>query len=697
VKKLDHSTKVILLTLGITVSVVPIYASDYTVESSSTTQNDGNLLDGDDSLAITSEGSISTAANSDDAVNMTGDNITIINQGVISTSGSSSDIINGNNNTTVTNSGTMSTTGSSAKGIVLDDYAVISNSGIIKTLSSNADAILIGENGVVNNSGNITTSGSGSEGISAEKNSKIYNSGTIKTASEAIHVRGDYGTIVNSGIIITSGTNSDGMDLDDFNTVINSGTISTTDDDSDAIYARSDNEIINSGKITTSGDDSNGIRLLGDNNSITNTGSIIAKGINSYGIGSDDVGTMIINNNGYIEATNTGSFAIYNDDAVVTNTTLNLNNGSRVLGAIDLGNNGGDTDTVNIYGGSPSAAITIENAEEINLFTSGVKVGNTVTTVDSTSEKSNSTGLATLTSSIHNSINQRRFFTTPSKLTAGFSYQERQSQTWVSTFAGIRKFAATNENTKYDYRQYGVSAGNEWDYKDAIVGITAGVANSKSESDLQSFENTSSHVFAGVYGVFNLGRAKLSTTILTGYGDNENKRYVYDNTNGLETATSDTQIIFLSPSVNLQATYRFSDGYEFRPSANLTYNIARVDGYKELGTTQSNFSIDDRYVKVFSSKLQVALAERFDSEEELEIRAGINARYSNDDNVDAVLNGTSFDYSIEGDNSVYGFYTGVNFKIAKTNNLEFIADVEIGASEHDEKYANASLKFEYIF
>ncbi len=696
-KKIDKKSKIIALLLGLNAPVIPIYAADYTIDSSSTIQNNGIILDGDDLLTITKKGAISTSTNSNDAINTTGDNIVLINNGRIETLGSSSNAITGQSNTTITNSGIINTTGSSAKGIVLDDSAVVTNSGIIKTSSSNSDAILTGENSVVNNSGTITTLGSSSEGIRVDKNSSIYNSGTITTASEGILTTGDYVRIINSGTIFTSGSNSDGMDLESYNTVTNTGTITTSDDSSDGIYAKSDNIINHSGKITTSGDGSNGVRFQGNNNSITNNGSIKATGINSYGIGSDDTGSMIINNSGYIEATNTGSYAIFNDDADIIDTTLNLKSGSIILGDIDLGNNGGDTDIVNIYGGSPSASITIQNAEQINLLTSGLRIGNTVTTVDSTSEKANSRGLATLTNSIHNSINQRSFVTTTFIPGTGMPNQEQQPQSWVNTFAGMRKFGATHENTGYDYTQYGVSTGHEWEYQNTKMGITAGVAHSKEESDLLSFENKSNYIFAGVYGVFSIGQVKLSTNLLTGYSDLNKKRYVYDNTNGLETALSDTHNIFLSPSINLWTSYSFGERYEFRPSANLTYNIAYLDSYQESGTTQSNLTVDDRYTRSFSSKIQIAIAEKLDSDKELEIRAGFNARYSNDGTVNARLNGTSFDYAIEGDDSEYIFYTGANFKIAKKDSLVFVADLEIGTADRNEEYVNASLQLKFNF
>jgi hypothetical protein len=676
-----------------------IYADEFSVDSPSTTQNDGNVLDGDDSLTITSNGSISTSANSDPAINMTGDNISIVNNGTISTTGSSSKAVVGLNYTTVTNTGVISTSVGTSYGIDLDDYAVVYNSGTIQTLSANSDAILVRENSIVTNTGTIITAGSGAEGIRVDEHSKIYNSGLIETTSEAILAVGDNVTIVNSGVIKTSQTNSDGIDIDNFNKLTNTGTISTVGTSSDAIFARSDNAIVNSGEILTSGTESNGISFSGNNNVIDNTGDIKVTGINSYAIGSNSDGSLVINNSGYIEGNNTGSYAVYNDDTDVTDTTLNLNNGSRILGKIDLGNNGGDTDTVNIYGGGKSlpASITINNAEAINLYASGVVIGDTVTTVDSTFEKSFSVGLVSLIHSVHNSIYKQNTRNLSSQATASNTNQTQASQTWVSAFGEIRNFSETDDNTAYEYQHFGVSTGYEWDQNNSRLGVMAGVASSSSESDSASFKQHSKHAFVGGYGVFNVGKLQLSTNLIAGYNDSDNERYILDNINGLETAFSDTNSVFISPSVSVMAKFKMGENYEIRPSANITYHATYIDGYKESGSTQSNLSVSDRYSQGLSSKVQLAIANHFSSEGKAEFRIGLNNRYIDDESVNAALNSAQFEYGIQGEEAIYGVYTGANLQLAKGDNLAFIADIELGSSKGSEEYVNASMKFHYSF
>jgi len=275
-------------------------------------------------------------------------------------------------------------------------------------------------------------------------------------------------------------------------------------------------------------------------------------------------------------------------------------------------------------------------------------------------------------------------------------YQEEVPTVWVKTFGGLMNSDGTDETTAYNYHQYGINAGIEWDYKDSRIGITAGVANSKAKSSLQSFENKSNHVFVGAYGIFNLGNAKLSTAILTGLSGNDNKRYVYDNLNGLETASSDANSIFVSPTVNIWTAYSLSNGYEFRPFFGLVYNLAYIDSYTESGTTQSNLSVDSRNTHIISSKQQLAIAQRINNKE-VELRGGINSRYSNDDSVSASVSGNAFDYSVAGDDFVYGLYAGCNLQIATRDNLIFTSDLEFGLAKHYETYVNANLMLKYLF
>ncbi len=743
-KKINYYFSFILFVLNMTVVNTPLFSADYSLNSSSTTTNDGNTLDGDDSLTVTSEGSLSTGSAGVNSIETTGNNNTINNSGTINiTGGAGGDAINVSSGTknTVINSGTITISGAGSDnyGIFIDaDYTTVENSGTITGI--NKEAIYLEQNShysTITNSGTITTSGSSSDGITVYRsnyvtvtnsgdisttgdtahgifldmaeNSIVNNSGTINTTGDdanGMMILNRNNTVTNDGTITTTGDDAYGIELRTDNTLTNNGTVSTSGSNSSAIYSYNNNTITNKGTLETTGTGAHTVRLY-NRATFTNTGSITATGTSSnafyiWDSSSDGVENVTINNSGLISATGSSGYAIYNasgNDG--TDIILNLQAGSRILGAIDLGDN---TDTVNIYGGSPSASLTIQNAETINLYTSGIKVGNTVTTVDSTSQKAVSVGLTTLSNSIHNTINQRTFISelkpikvASLKLSADMLSQKQEPEVWIKTFGGIRDFGGTDNTTSYDHKHYGVNIGYEWDYKDSRVGLTGGVAKSEAQSDLKSFENESKHLFLGVYRIFNLDSVKLLTTVLTGFSDDENKRYVYDNTNGLETATSDTNTFFISPSINLWSAYKFKKDYEFRPSFNLAYHLSYIKGYNEVGTTQSNLEIDDRKAHEFTSKIQLALAQKIDIEKEVEFRTGVNARYRDDDNVDATISGTSFDYSIDGDDSVYGLYAGVNFQISVRDNLAFISDIEVGKFQHNEEYINMNFKLKYQF
>ena len=691
-----------------------------------TAGNDSHAIFADETNTVTNSGTIITTGNDANGINVN-ENSIVTNTGSISTTGDDAHGIGVAADSTVTNSGSISTAGNDSSGIYVDDEddvtitntgsitavnghgfslgnsddSVANNSGTINVSGNSKHGIYIDDNGRVNNSGTILTSGVGGDGIYGHNYSTVINSGSISTSgdnADGIDVW-QYSSITNSGTIATSGNSSPGIDADDYNTVINTGTITTSGSSSYGIEIDADSTFNNSGTITTTGSTAHGIYLKGDNITISNLGSVKVSGTNSSAIrimnGFDNT---VINNSGTISG---------DDHAILGETgdiTLNLLQGSRVIGTVDLGDNGGDNDIVNIYGGSPSASLTIDNAEQISLFGSGVIVGNTVTTVDSTMENAYSVGLATMADSIHRTLNQRSTFKAPMKpvkvasldLPPGLLFQEQKPVAWGQVFGGLRSHDAYDDAVAYDHKHYGVSGGYEWAFNDTSLGLMGGFAQSRAESDLTSFDTDVNHLFFGGYGSFSFNSIKVSTSLIGGYSDHDNKRYVYDNLNGLEAATSNTEGYFISPSVTLGTAYSFNQDYEFRPSLSVAYHLARINGYDESGTTQSNLTISDQTIKVLSSRLQLAVARTLDGQE-VELRCGVTNRFTDNDKTEASLAGTTFRYSGAGDDSVYGFFAGINFQMATINALTLVADFEAGGAGGNEFFIDGNLKLEYRF
>ena len=537
---------------------------------------------------------------------------------------------------------------------------------------------------------------------------------TSSTASTAISATGSNVVITNSGAINAEGANSNGVDSNAANASINnSGTINT-----DNIGISSDGE---NASITNSGNMNNSyINILstGDNTRITNSGTIISTSYLGLGSGGDNAnitnsGTINAVDDGiYIDAANTtitnsglisGTSHAVLGDSDATGMTLNLLEGSRLIGAIDLGGTG-DNDTVNIYGGSSSANLSFLNTENINLFGAGVVVGNKIITVDATAESTRDVALSQFTSSVHSLISQRMANTGVSQpvqvaaltLSPSMFFAERKPFAWAQFFGGQLNRDAQGTALAYDSRHMGVNFGYEWDNDKTRIGAVGGIVNAQTESKIASFETKTDSYYIGGYSHSKLGMLNLTTSLIGGFSESDNERVVIDNMNGAQVAKSDMSSTFISLGLSLDAAFKATDNIELRPAFSVNYSVAQMDDYQESGTTNSNLSVDKRNLNVLSGRAQLGTAFKINDAAELEFRVGASSRSSRSANVNASIAGNAFSYSNGGDERVNGGFVGVNLLFARKNNLRLSADVERGGNS-DEDYVNGYLRLDYSF
>lgn len=714
--------------------------------------------------SITNSGSISTTGLAGLGIVSAGANASIVHSGSISTTGFTGvGILSLGDNTAITHSGNISTSGDDAYGIwSLGDNFTITHSGSILTTGDYGVGIASERDNVsISSSGNISTEGDYAEGIrSFGDNDSITSSGSITTSGDygyGITSTGDNASTTSSGSILTTGILGSGIfSLGDNTVITHNGSISTTGALGYGILSYGDNDsITSSGSISTTGNFGSGIWSLGDSVSITNSGSISTAGLSSGGIvstgntaiitNSGSISTIgnfshgiyslgansTINNSGLISATGTiptpisfayrgayygayyGAFLGASNSAAILGSsndiTLNLLPGSQIIGRIDLGDDGGDLDTVNVYGdGRPSSStsLTFENTEVINLFgVNGVLAGSTVVTVDPTGESTRGVALAKTTSAIHNVISQRMAHTTPlapsrvASLTPapGMLFQERKPVAWAQAFGGESERDSEGSALEYEHDYRGVTLGYEKDYDGHRLGLMGGFVHAETETDIDSFETETDSYYLGAYGHINLGSVNLTTALIGGYSDSDNERVVWDNLNGREVAKSDLDGLFISPSVTLSTAYTVNNHLELRPSASVNYSVAWLDSYREQGTTSSNLKVDDRTSRALSARLQLAAAYKLNQRSEIELRTGVNSRHTDDDDVDVNLAGSSFRYGVSGDEDVTGGYAGLNVRFAASENLSLIADIEVGSASGDEDSTSGHLTLEYQF
>ena len=579
-----------------------------------------------------------------------------------------------------------------------DDTGVIEAGGTL-TVGAFTDAMdVIGSDNTITNNGAITAGNIGIYASDTATNATITNSGSITGGSgDGILALGTKAIITNSGTITS--TDANGIASTGAKAIItNSGSITGTNDD--GIFSSGDDATITNTISGTITGNVIGISSVGDDATITNSGTITGGGAVSVGIDSIGPGS-IINNSGHITGT---TLAVRG--GITDGLTLNLLKGSQLMGAIDLGG-AGDNDTVNIHGGSVSATLTLLKVESVNLLGPGLKLGEyngVVVSVDGTAEAARSVVLSTITSDIHDQIAQRTYLPAApqpvkgvtSTVLPGLQFKQHKPVAWMQVLGGDSDRDAEDNARAYEHDYVGINGGYEWDLGQRRVGLVGGVVNSDTDGNENSFKSDTEHFYLGAYTSQQLQGFTLTTSLLGGYGRHDNERLVIDNLNGREVAKSDFSSLFISPSVTIASAYKIYERVELRPSASVNYSIAWLDDHSERGTTQSNLSVDDRKIQALSTKLQIAAAYAYSATSEFELRTGVNSRYTDDDDTEISIGGSKSKFSNVGDENVYSSFVGARIRIASSDQLSLVADVELGGNG-DEDYKAGHLSVEYTF
>lgn len=616
-----------------------------------------------------------------------------------------------------TNNGTISTEGVGGSGMLGDGTATnarLVNNGTISTDRFTGRGIYgQGANSTLINRGAITTSGSSGVGIlSSGSNSTLLNSGTITTSglsASGVASTGANATFINSGTITTSGNTAYGLSSTGANaTVVNSGVITTSGIGAAGIrhITGSNATLVNSGSITTQ--DGDGFEVAGSGSTITVTksGSITVSGSGRVGIRSGGTNGTI-NVSGTVIATGAATQAILGG---ATSQTLNIKPGATIVGTIDLG---AGTNAVNIdtSAGARSSTLTIANAGTVNTSAGGdgiaLQSGSTVVIVDPTGIAANRAALGTTTVGIHQAVSQQlarsnarqSIVVAANDLEPGMLYAPQKPFVWGQVFGSYLSHGDDGANLGYRSRVGGAVGGYEKPIEDHSIGVFGGVSVGGMKTDEASLESDSSGFFVGGYGEYVVGDWAIDGTMVVGYQRHQDRRLVVDNLIGEETAQSDYNSVYVSPSLAVIRSIDIGGGIALRPSAQVNYTYGYYQGYDETGTTSSNLRVDAHAVDVINGRLQ--LAARQDLEDgvgEMELRGGMKYSYFGRDSVDVGLsNGPLVRYQGSGETSSHGGYVGGNLRYDLDRQMTFVADIELGFATSDERTASGFVGLEYRF
>ncbi|MDP2696927.1 autotransporter domain-containing protein [Thalassospira sp.] len=692
-----------------------VQAADFTVSEGVTDTVAKTLTAGETGL-IEQGGVLNVTTG--DAITLNADGVRVTNNGTITTVGGTGRVGifgsgGGATNVQFVNNGTIRTGANNGYGMAsLGARSTFINNGTLTTSGANAHAIHgAGANSTLVNNGTLTTSGNDSYGLnSANANSTIVNSGTITTSgtdSYGIGSTNSGSTLSNSGTITTSGSNAFGMYNDgDGVTSVNSGTITTSGSDGAGIRGDGNNStLVNSGAITSTNAD--GIRSSGSSNTLTvsDGGTVTVSGAGRAGIRSTGANGTI-NVSGTVIATGAATQAIVGS----SNQTLNIKPGATIVGTIDLG---AGTNAVNIdtSAGARSSTLSISNAGTVNTSASGdglvLQSGSTVEIVDPTGFAANRAALGTTTVGIHQAVSQQLarsnkpqpVVVVASDLEPGMLYAEQMPFVWGQVFGGYKKRGDDGANLGYRSRVGGAIGGYEKPIGDHSIGVFGGVSVAGMKTDMASVEGDSNGFFVGGYGEYVVGDWAIDGAVVVGYQRHQDERLVVDNLIGEETAQSDYNSVYISPSLAVIRSIDIGGGIELRPSAEVNYTYGYYGEYTETGTTSSNLTVKGHGVDVINGRLQLAARQDIaDGLGEIELRGGMKYSYFGRDSVDVGLgSGPVVRYQGTGDTSSYGGYVGVNMRYDVDRRMTVVADMELGLATGDEQSASGYLGLEYRF
>ncbi|MGV7220713.1 MAG: autotransporter outer membrane beta-barrel domain-containing protein [Nitrospinales bacterium] len=434
-----------------------------------------------------------------------------------------------------------------------------------------------------------------------------------------------------------------------------------------------------------------------DSNTIHNSGSITTRGDSAFGIYFGNSSSNTIHNSGGIFATGPGSLAIFDDGG--SDNTLNIYPGSQIVGGIDFENAG---DVINIFGNGgagSSSTLMFVGTPTVNTFgdnavNRGAPTG-TYYYADPTRQSINGAALGSLTGGLHDvllgrtvggSTQQPQLAST--RVEPGMMSSSDDSQIWVSGFGSHRERENDGSVLAYDHDYYGGVADYETSYgRSSRIGFLAGYARTDLATDFKSVNTNSHSGFIGAYGQVQFSSFNLDGSLIAGYEQNDNERLVVDNINGFETAESDYDSFFISPSATLSTQYNISDKLVSRSSITGIYSLGWYDSYTESGTTQSNLSIDDRLAHALVAKVKIQLAYLFSKTCEVGFHIGGRYRYTINNDVDATLSGVSFQYAAAGDNTYAEALFGANARYAILDNLNLTLNTEYSLSDIETNFS----------
>lgn len=631
-----------------------------------TTGDSEHGIAADDFSTIVNRGFISTTGI--DARGINGeDGNTIVNHGVIATEAAVSQAISVYDENTIINYGTMSA--ERANVIRTEDSNTIINQGVILANGS-PHAVVFDDDNIVTNTGEIRGTGTDTFGLDGSSRNVITNTGTISVTGIGIDADHD-NTIVNSGLVEITAIRT-AVDLGDGNNVTNTGTIRTTRNYSWGVAVDDDNIINNSGLISTVGESSDAVIVL-NGNVITNSGAIVATGLNSSAVHLSQ-----------------------------TDNTLNLLQGSRIVGLIEFGEFDGEGNTVKLGRGEnwlmtftedPTLRNSLDTSGAPTAFLNG---GLTVATFDAAATVfgAEASALSDLTGVINATLHHR--------LTAG----NPTTYVWTQGFGAQRNADDDGGGSFQPAAADNTLAGGMAGFSTPLAsfargGLFAGYAHGSLGSPNHEIDQQS--WFGGAYGRAFRGQAFADLIVTAGQTDNDSARRILNNMalDGVEFARGGYDGWFVNPELTLGMEMPFGVSSKLVPSASVGYAGLFLDGLTETGS-QAAVTLESRDIELINGRLQLEMrtsGETSTGPWQTAVRAGVRGRSSiGDDSLAGVLAvSTAFNVTPEDDDDAVAGFLGADLTFSVASSTQVFAGAETALEDDGDSIfaGRAGLAFKF--
>lgn len=502
--------------------------------------------------------------------------------------------------------------------------------------------------------GSVICSGTDNDGFSdADPNLSITveAGATLTNANDGIAISGAGSMVVNRGVISVTGDANQGIITTGGTTTIsNSGTISSN---AQSIWAlNGDNTVINSGIVMTHSLIAVGISVQDDNNTITNSGKIVATTDGA-------IAPRAIRFDGDSNQLNllAPSFLAGTLVAGGTNLTVDVTTGPShsVLWAFD---------PVTLVGGTINAGGTVP-------FFYDAATGQ-FATFDPTRFAASVDQLNEITGIISDLTDR------PDGLSSA------NNDVWIKAFGRLAVFEGDAATLNRDITSLGIAAGGNARVSDRmLLGLTGGYVGSIATANSRfasAIDNKTHSLFANANGQFSLDAFFVGFGLSAGASAHNDRRFVNDNnaTLGESWSSANYGSWWLSPQISIGTSFAATDGWVVTPSAQIRYAFENIQGFAETGSN-ANALVGAHAVGVGEAKLEVAAAKQFDFGT-LTGRIGAKARRAfGAITADVTLLGQTKTVTYQAANQFSG-YVGVdaNFLLSETAELNISGEALLG-------------------